>query len=241
MTTSKENASARPSTVAFVQSFDAILFVRTVVMTEAEESQLRSALLALQSIGCILSPSVDPAVADLSFRDVIEHLRAAIGTQIVELALLTVSPGEKPAPAALVAVWAFKPEGDSEDVLLSSGTLWGSTCSSRRCASRATTTPSRFPPCATASCGGRARLGTSASSRRRGCPGATPAMCCSPRPPDFPDRSGRINRVRKRRRPNGRSRFLFSRPGGFRPKIASWAPRSPGRGLSHSFRPSAAD
>jgi hypothetical protein len=64
-------------------------------------------------------------VADFGFRDVIEHLRAAVGTQIVELALSTVSPSEKPAPAALMAVWAFEPEDGSEDVLLSSGTLWG--------------------------------------------------------------------------------------------------------------------
>jgi hypothetical protein len=125
MTPSKENASARPLTVAFVQNFHAILFGRTVVMTDAEELQLRSTLLALQNIGCVLSPSVEPVVADFGFRDVIEDLRAAVGTQIVELALATVSPSEKPAPAALMAVWAFEPENRSDDVLLSAGTLWG--------------------------------------------------------------------------------------------------------------------
>jgi hypothetical protein len=125
MTPSKENATARPLTVAFVLNFDAIVFGRTVAMTEGEELHLRSTLLALQNIGCVLSPSVEPVVPDFGFRDVIEHLRAAVGTQIVELALATVSPSEKPAPAALMAVWAFKPESRSDDVLLSAGTLWG--------------------------------------------------------------------------------------------------------------------
>jgi hypothetical protein len=67
-------------------------------MTEAEELQLRSAVPALRNIGSALSPSVEPVVPDFGFRDVIEHLRAAVGTQIVDLALATVSPSKKPAP-----------------------------------------------------------------------------------------------------------------------------------------------
>jgi hypothetical protein len=91
----------------------------------AEELRLRTALLALRNIGCILSPSVEPAAPGYGYGDIIAHLRSALGDQIVDLALATDSPGERPAPAVLMPVWAFEPEGDSEDVLLSSGTLWG--------------------------------------------------------------------------------------------------------------------
>jgi hypothetical protein len=125
MNTSNDVPDARPFAVAFVHCFDATVFGRVVVMTATEALRLRSALLALQNIGCVLSPSVEPVVAGYGFRDFIKHLRAAVGSMIVDLALATVSPGEKPAPAVLMPVWAFEPEGGSDDVLLSSGTLWG--------------------------------------------------------------------------------------------------------------------
>jgi hypothetical protein len=41
------------------------------------------------------------------------------------MALATVSPGDKPTPAVLMPVWAFDPEGKSDIVLVSSGTLCG--------------------------------------------------------------------------------------------------------------------
>jgi hypothetical protein len=125
MNTSNDIADVRHYAVTFAQCFDATIFGRVVVMTAAEELQLRNALLALQNIGCVLSPSIDPMAPVYGLRDIIEHLRTAVGSQIVDLALATVSPGEKPAPAVLMPVWAFEPEGESDDVLLSSGTLWG--------------------------------------------------------------------------------------------------------------------
>jgi hypothetical protein len=62
---------------------------------------------------------------DYGFRDVVDHLRTAVGSQIVDLALATASPIGNPAPAALIAVLAFEPEGKTEDVPLRSGMLWG--------------------------------------------------------------------------------------------------------------------
>jgi hypothetical protein len=125
MKTSSHAAKLRPFAVAFAQTFDASTFGRTVVMSTSEERRLRTALLALQNVGCILSPSIEPVAPGCGFLDVIDHLRVAVGSQIVDLALATDSPSEKPAPAVLVPVWAFEPEGGSDDVLLSSGTIWG--------------------------------------------------------------------------------------------------------------------
>jgi hypothetical protein len=128
MTITSEIANVRPVTVVFAQCFDATTFGRTVFMTEAEEGRLRSALLALRNIGLVLPATFEPVAADYGFRDVVDHLRATLGSQIADLALATAPPIGNPAPAALMPVWAFEPEGETEDVLLSSGMLWAPTC-----------------------------------------------------------------------------------------------------------------
>ena len=69
-----------------------------------------------------LPPSPEDAVAD-----VIAHLRATLGAPFADAALAAAertAPDPEPAPVALMPVYAFEPDGGSEDALLSSATLW---------------------------------------------------------------------------------------------------------------------
>jgi len=59
---------------------------------------------------------------------VADHLRATVGAPIADAALAAAErsvPAGDPAPATLVPVWPFEPEGGSGDALLSSARLWG--------------------------------------------------------------------------------------------------------------------
>jgi hypothetical protein len=117
----------RPTTVAFVNCFDATTFGCLVYLTAQEKRRLRNVLAALNEYGYILRASLVPALPALSFVEVIDHLRGSVGAP---LANATLAASERsfrstePAPAALMPVWAFEPDGGSEDVLLSSAPLW---------------------------------------------------------------------------------------------------------------------
>ena len=120
-------APAWPTTVAFANLYDATTYGRTVYMTNREERRLRAVLAAVQDYGFILAPSLEPAVPGYGFADVIAHLRAALGAPFADAALAAAertAPDPEPPPAALMPVWAFEPDGGSEDALLSSATLW---------------------------------------------------------------------------------------------------------------------
>jgi hypothetical protein len=122
-----DTANVRPTTVAFVNCFDATTFGRTVHMTAHEERRLRNVLAALNDYGFILRASLEPALPGYGFDDVIDHLRATSGAPFADAALVAAErsvPAAEPAPAALMPVWAFEPDGGSEDVLLSSATPW---------------------------------------------------------------------------------------------------------------------
>jgi hypothetical protein len=122
-----DTSNVRPTTVAFVNCFDATTFGRTVHMTAHEERRLRNVLSALNDYGFILRASLEPALPDYGFADVIYHLRATISTPIADAALAAAERSvlaAEPPPAALMPVWAFEPDDGNEDVLLSSATLW---------------------------------------------------------------------------------------------------------------------
>jgi hypothetical protein len=129
MDTTTDAATARPTTVAFVNLFDATTFGRTVHLTPDEERRLRNVLAALRDYGFILEASFEPAVPGYGFADVADHLRATIGSPIADAALAAAErsvPATDPAPAAVVPVWPFEPEGGGgDDALLSSARLWG--------------------------------------------------------------------------------------------------------------------
>jgi len=158
MDTTTDAATARPTTVAFVNCFDATTFGRTVHLTADEERRLRNVLAALRDYGLILEASIEPALPGYGFADVADHLRATIGSPIADAALAAFErcvPATDPPPVAVMPVWEFDPDGGSEDVLLSSARLWGApTFWWRRCASRARTTRCLCQPCASGSAAG---------------------------------------------------------------------------------------
>ncbi len=122
-------APAWPTTVAFANLYDATTFGRTVYMTAREERRLRAVLAAVQDYGFILAPSLEPGGPGYGFADVIDHLRTSLGAPFADAALAAAertAPDRDPPPAALMPVWAFEPDGGSEDALLSSATLWNS-------------------------------------------------------------------------------------------------------------------
>jgi hypothetical protein len=126
--TISDAATARPTSVAFVNLFDATTFGRTVHLTLDEERRLRNVLAALRDYGFVLEASFEPALPGFGFADVADHLRATIGAPIADLALAAAEryvPAIDPAPAAAMPVWLFEPEGGSGDALLSSARLWG--------------------------------------------------------------------------------------------------------------------
>jgi hypothetical protein len=128
MTNTSDAATGRPTTVAFVNCFDATTFGRTVHLTADEERRLRNVLAALRDYGFILAASFEPALPGYGFGDVIDHLRASVGAPFADAALAASErsvPSIEPPPAAVMPVWAFEPEGGSEDALLSSAKLWG--------------------------------------------------------------------------------------------------------------------
>jgi hypothetical protein len=121
-------ATARPTTVAFFNCFDATTFGRTVYLTPDEERRLRNVLAALRDYGFILAASFEPALPGCGFADVADHLRATIGSPIADAALAAAErsiPASDPAPAAVMPVWPFEPDPGNGDVLLSSARLWG--------------------------------------------------------------------------------------------------------------------
>ena len=118
----------RPTTVAITSCTDATTFGRTVDMTAGETARLRTLLAALCEYGLLLPASVEPEVPGYGFGDVVAQLRASIGANIVDAALAARerhAPGGDPPPTAVMPVWEFEPEGDGEDVLLSSARMWG--------------------------------------------------------------------------------------------------------------------
>jgi hypothetical protein len=60
MNTTSDTANVRPTTVAFVNCFDATTFGRTVHMTAREERRLRNVLAALNDYGCVSAWKKDP-------------------------------------------------------------------------------------------------------------------------------------------------------------------------------------
>jgi hypothetical protein len=128
MDTTIDAADARPTTVAFVNCFDGSTFGRAVYLTADEERRLRNVLAALRDYGFILEASFEPALPGYGFADVADHLRATIGFPIADAALAATArsvPAIEPAPAAVMPVWPFEPEGGGGDALLSSARLWG--------------------------------------------------------------------------------------------------------------------
>ncbi len=128
MNTTSDAATARPTTVAFVNCFRATTFGRTVHLTADEARRLRNVLAALRDYGFILEASIEPALPGYGYGDFADHLRATIGSPIADAALAAVERSVRatdPPPAAVMPVWAFEPDEGSEDVLLSSARLWG--------------------------------------------------------------------------------------------------------------------
>ncbi len=118
----------RPTNVAFVHYADARTVGLTVYMTPDEERRLRDLLAALHDYGLILRASFVPALPHLGFREMLDVVRQTVGAHFVDAALLARGPppvGSDPEPAAVMPVWAFEPEGNGADVLISSGRLWG--------------------------------------------------------------------------------------------------------------------
>ncbi len=127
MDTTTGTAISRPTTVAFVNCFDATTYGRMIHLTPDEERRLRNVLAALRDYGFILDASFEPALPGYGFADVADHLRATIGSPIADAALAAAersAPSSDPVPIAVMPVWAFEPEGGSGDVLLSSARLW---------------------------------------------------------------------------------------------------------------------
>jgi hypothetical protein len=130
MTDTSDAASARPTTVAYVNCFDATTFGRTVRLTADEERRLRNVLAALRDYGLILGASIEPVPPGYGYGygEVADHLRATIGSPIADAALSAAErcvPATDPPPVAVMPVWEFDPDGGSEDALLSSARLWG--------------------------------------------------------------------------------------------------------------------
>jgi hypothetical protein len=128
MNTTSDAADAPPTTVAFVNCFDATTFDRTVYLTPDEERRLRKVLAALRDYGFVLAASFKPALPGYGFADVAAHLHATIGSPIANAAGAAAErsvPGGDLAPAAVVPVWPFEPEGGSGDALFSSARLLG--------------------------------------------------------------------------------------------------------------------
>ena len=126
MNITSDISNVRPTTVAFVNCHNATTFGRTVHMTAYEERRLRGLLTALCDAGLILRASFAPALPDYGYSEAVEQLRGSIGAHIVD-ALIggdRVEPDREPAPAAVMPVWTFEPEGPTDDVLLSSAKLW---------------------------------------------------------------------------------------------------------------------
>ena len=67
MDTTTDAATARPTTVAFVNCFDATTYGRTVHLTPDEERRLRNVLAALRDYGFILEASFEPALPGYGF------------------------------------------------------------------------------------------------------------------------------------------------------------------------------
>ena len=127
MNIADNTSNVRPTTVAFVNCFDATTFGRTVYMTADEERRLRNVLAAVRDYGFILDAGFEPALPGYGFADVIDHLRKSVGAPFAEAALAAAErcvPSIEPAPAAVMPVWAFEPDGEGEDALLSSAKLW---------------------------------------------------------------------------------------------------------------------
>jgi hypothetical protein len=128
MNITSDIGNVRCTTVSYVNLFDATTFGRTVHMTASEERRLRNVLAALNDYGFILRASFSfDSASGYGFADVIDHLRATISTPLADAALAAAErsvPAAEPAPAALMPVWEFEAEHGSEDVLLSSATLW---------------------------------------------------------------------------------------------------------------------
>jgi len=94
-------SNVRPTTVAFVNCFDATTFGRTVYMTAHEERRLRNVLAAVHDYGFILGASFEPALPGYGFSDVIDRLCESIGAPFAGAALAAAErsvPGIEPAP-----------------------------------------------------------------------------------------------------------------------------------------------
>jgi hypothetical protein len=129
MNTNGETGDARPTGIAFVQCFDGTTFCRIVYMTAREERRLRGLLAAIHGAGLILRASYAEPFPGSGYEAVVDDLRQSIGAHIVDAFLTSGGGGSasrEPPPAAVMPVWAFEPEGDGEDVLVSSARLWGS-------------------------------------------------------------------------------------------------------------------
>ncbi len=114
MDTTTGTAISRPTTVAFVNCFDATTYGRVVHLSPDEERRLRNVLAALHDYGFILDASFEPALPGYGFADVADHLRATIGSPIADAALAATArsvPAIDSAPAAVMPVWPFEPEG----------------------------------------------------------------------------------------------------------------------------------
>lgn len=122
------SACRRPTTVAFVNCFNGTAIGRTVHLTEREKLRLCRVLMTLRDAGLILRPNFAPAHPGFGFAEIVELLRTQVGGPMVDAALAAEGPtyaGSDPDPVAVMPVWGFVPEGDSDDVLISSARLWG--------------------------------------------------------------------------------------------------------------------
>jgi hypothetical protein len=129
MNINSDISNVRPTVVAFVKCDDATTFGRMVNLIAHEERRLGNVLAALRDWGLILTASLEPVTPGYGFSDVADHLRASIGAPFADAALAAVErsvPSVDPAPAAVMPVWTFEPEGPNDDVLISSARLWGS-------------------------------------------------------------------------------------------------------------------
>ena len=150
MDTTTDAAAARPTTVAFVNLFDATTVGRTVHLTPDQERRLRNVLAALRDYGFILEASFEPALPGCGFADVAAHLRSTIGSLIADLALAAAErsvPATDPAPAAVMRCGRSSRRAVVGTCCSPRRGCGASTCWSRRCASRTTTTRRRRRPC----------------------------------------------------------------------------------------------
>jgi hypothetical protein len=176
-------ANARPTTVAFVNCFDATTFGRTVHLTPDEERRLRNVLAALRDYGFILAASFEPVLPCYGFGDVIRRLRTSVGAPFADAALAAAERSVasiEPAPAAAMPVWAFEPDGESEDVLLSSARLWNIDLLVEGLRVEGEDDPVPVPSVRDRYDRWADSAATLGGYRRRGCPGSTAATCCSP-------------------------------------------------------------